>query len=329
MTAWLSPSMTRSVKPHSTKNSTARRQANISASSLQVTGGPFADKEAMTSPLSLQIMAPIPEAPSSWNIDKFDASKLSLNRDSGGGIQLVGFDAVGIMESWVLAHLNSSVWSFALLFKTPGSCYCFPRIMAFRWCQTSQAWTKNCPNSSGGSRFITSSISWIISSCPTGHFCKRAEHPAHTSYATPQFQSAWITVSGSVLQASQRLTCIIRFWAKFTRVGNTLRQARHPKTLILLGTFSFHKVFHIGPPTTPVEHSTQSDSFDSWRATRYPELTEYSPDLLGIQSKESEIYLRLRGTRNIASASSRWKFWKIKPLSHHLNSVSINSETNI
>ena len=61
MIAWLSPSRTSFVNPHSNANSTARRQANISASSLHATGGPFVDKDAMTSPLSLRIMAPIPD----------------------------------------------------------------------------------------------------------------------------------------------------------------------------------------------------------------------------------------------------------------------------
>ena len=44
MTDWLSPSITSFVKPHPTTNSTARQQASISASSLQVTDGPFAYK---------------------------------------------------------------------------------------------------------------------------------------------------------------------------------------------------------------------------------------------------------------------------------------------
>ena len=96
MTDWLLPSITSSVKPHSIANYTARRQASISASSLQVTDGPFADKEAMTSPLSLRIMAPIPVHLCSLNID---ASKLSLKRDKGGGLQRVGFDTVEVMES--------------------------------------------------------------------------------------------------------------------------------------------------------------------------------------------------------------------------------------
>ena len=129
MIDWLSPSITNSINPHSITNYTARRQAKTSASSLHATRGPFADKDAMTSPLSLRIVAPTPVPPISWNIE---ASKLSLNRAKKGGLYLVGLGFVEGAENWVLACPNSFVKSCAHLIRTSGGCICFPCNIAFR-----------------------------------------------------------------------------------------------------------------------------------------------------------------------------------------------------
>ena len=55
----------KSLNLASTANSKAFRQANISASSLPITGGPVAEIDAITSPLSFRIIAPNSEACSS------------------------------------------------------------------------------------------------------------------------------------------------------------------------------------------------------------------------------------------------------------------------
>lgn len=62
MTTILSPSTIKSLKPTSTANSKAFRQANIPASSLSKTVGPQAEIDAITSPLAFRIIAPNPEA---------------------------------------------------------------------------------------------------------------------------------------------------------------------------------------------------------------------------------------------------------------------------
>ena len=138
---------------------------------------------------------------------------------------------------------------------------------------------------------MSSSHNCNISSYPTWHFYSLAEQPAQMSCATPQFYNAWISLSGSILQASHRLFAIIRFLDRFTRVGKILQQAHQPKTLILFGTLSFHKVFHTPPPITPPELSVQSNSIRVCRASRYLDLTEYSPDFSPIQSIISGIAL--------------------------------------
>ena len=151
---------------------------------------------------------------------------------------------------------------------------------------------------------VSSSHSCIISSGPTWHFCSLTEQPSQMSCATPQFHSAWILVSGSVLHASHRLSAIIRFLDKFARVGRMRLQAQQPKTFILFGNFSFHKVFHTSLPTAPLEHSAQFNSLHAFCASRYPDLTEYSPNFSPLHTKVSGISLKLKGTRNMASASS-------------------------
>ena len=65
MTTLLSPSTIKSLNPASTTNYKAFRQANMSASSLSITGGPLAEIDAITSPLPFRIIAPNPEACSS------------------------------------------------------------------------------------------------------------------------------------------------------------------------------------------------------------------------------------------------------------------------
>ena len=159
------------------------------------------------------------------------------------------------------------------------------------------------------------------------HFCRRTEHLAHTSRATPQFQRACIPVSASNLHTSHLLSCIIFLCTKFTRVGSILQHARLPKTLILFGNFSFHRTFHTAPPTAPLEHSAQSVSLCNCRATWYPDLTVYSPDLVKVQTIESKTILLLSGTCSIASPSCRLKCCIINSLAHHLVSGSIRSAT--
>ena len=147
--------------------------------------------------------------------------------------------------------------------------------------------------------------------------------------ATPQFHNAWISVSGSVLHASHRLSAIIRFLDKFTWVGRMHLQARQPKTFILFGNLSFHKLFHTSLPTAPLEHSAQFNSLHAFYASRYPDLTEYTPDFSPLHTTVSGISLKLNGTCNMASASSWWKLCRISSQSHPLDSKSINSATVI
>ena len=61
MTVALSVSIIIFVKPDSTTNSRAFRQANASASSLQLIDGPLTDIAAITSPTEFQIIAPKPK----------------------------------------------------------------------------------------------------------------------------------------------------------------------------------------------------------------------------------------------------------------------------
>lgn len=126
-----------------------------------------------------------------------------------------------------------------------------------------------------------------------------------------------------------KFPCMIRFCARFVQVGRMLWQARQPKTLILFGTFSFHKVFHTLPPNTPLELSEHFSSFAICLATLFPDLTEYSPFLLWSQNIEFGMYLWLSGTHKIASASSWLKFCRVKPLFHHYESESISLKTII
>ena len=140
---------------------------------------------------------------------------------------------------------------------------------------------------------VSSSHSLIISSGPTWHFCSLLEHPAQMSYATPQFHIAWISVSGSVLHASHRLSAIICFLDRLTRVGRMHLQARQPNTFILFGNLSFHKVFHTSLPTAPLEPSAQFNSLHAFYASRYPDLTEYTPDFSPRHTTVSGISLKL------------------------------------
>ena len=87
--------------------------------------------------------------------------------------------------------------------------------------------------------------------------------------------------------------------------------------------FSFHRVFQMIPPTTPLEHFAHSASLCNCYATWYPNRTVYSPDLLEVQNRELGICLLLKGTRRMASASSLLKLCRIKPLSHRLVSGSM------
>ena len=91
--------------------------------------------------------------------------------------------------------------------------------------------------------------------------------------------------------------------------------------------FSFHRVFQMIPPTTPLEHFAHSASLCNCYATWYPNRTIYSPDLLEVQNRELGICLLLKGTRRMASASSLLKLCRIKPLSHRLVSGSMMSAT--
>ena len=119
ITLLLSPSMINLENPASTANSRALRRASNSASLLIFTFSPLIVIVAMTSPLSFRITTPYPDLSKP---EKIVASKFNLYTVDDGGCQTSPLCCFRVRTAkWTWACLNSSAYSFALLFRLLGS----------------------------------------------------------------------------------------------------------------------------------------------------------------------------------------------------------------
>ena len=192
------------------------------------------------------------------------ASKFSLNSWPAGGFQFCReLGRINRTASELWASRNSLSKSVTLWFNCPGCCILPPWTTVFLLCQMSQLWTRKISSSSIDNLAIITWNSYIKSSNFPPFFCIRATDPAQTSWAAPQSQRAWIIVSEHLWQISHLSSCSTCCRTRFTFDGKMLRQARQPKTFILLGTWSCHSCFQILWSCLYSELS--SLPFDGWK----------------------------------------------------------------